>query len=293
MADPAGAERAVAEAEALAERGDLVGAAARYRDAFREHPRPDLMCNVGVAYYKAKDLPRAHRYLDQCLAIGTSLDASFIATVKTVLAAVEQKLASDSYKPLSFLVHPASATTAFDRLHDEPLVGSNRIWVPLGTYTATVRADGYVARVLEIQATDASPAEYNVRLDRAPAPQEPPSATSVDLSATAPRPPERSLVAPIVVSAGTGVLGGIALGLYFSALSSAEQAGDRDNSAMEYESHADDARARQRLSWSLGAAAGIAGVIGGVLWYRALKTPARVDVHASGSAASVALTHRW
>ena len=61
LADPAGAERAVAEAEAMAERGDLVGAAVRYRDAFRKHPRPDLMCNVGVAYYKAKDLPRAHR----------------------------------------------------------------------------------------------------------------------------------------------------------------------------------------------------------------------------------------
>lgn len=293
MADPAGAERAVAEAEALAEQGDLVGAAARYRDAFREHPRPDLMCNVGVAYYKAKDLPRAHRYLDQCLAIGTSLDPSFITTVKAVLAAVEQKLARDSYKPLSFLVHPASATTAFDRLHDEPLVGSSRVWVPFGTYKATVHADGYVAQVLEIRASDASPAEYSVRLEHAPPAEKPPSATAVELSAAAPRPAERSLVAPIVVSAGTGVLGGIALGIYFSALSSAEQAGDRANTSEEYDALADDARSRQRLSWSLGAAAGVAGVIGGFLWYRALRTPTRVDVSASGSAASVALTHRW
>jgi len=58
-ADPATAEQRAAEAKDRATHGDLPGAAAKFREAYAADPRPDLICNVGIAYYKAKDLPRA------------------------------------------------------------------------------------------------------------------------------------------------------------------------------------------------------------------------------------------
>ncbi|MEO7097427.1 MAG: hypothetical protein ABI175_29470, partial [Polyangiales bacterium] len=47
------------EAERLGKAGDVLGAAAQFRAAFAADPRADLLCNVGVAYFKAKtEMPR-------------------------------------------------------------------------------------------------------------------------------------------------------------------------------------------------------------------------------------------
>ncbi|HEX5061818.1 MAG TPA: hypothetical protein VFV99_20765, partial [Kofleriaceae bacterium] len=144
FADGGAADRAAAEAQTRAANSDFIGAAAKYREAFKAEPRPDLMCNVGVAYYKAKDLPRAQRYLDQCLSIGTSLDRAFIDNVKKVLAAVETKLAAGNFTPVDLLVQPPAATTNVEGgvPFDEPLLGSRRVWFPFGKYKLTVHAEG-------------------------------------------------------------------------------------------------------------------------------------------------------
>lgn len=274
-----------------------MGAAARYRDAYREYPRPDLMCNVGVAYYKAKDLPRSHRYLDQCLTAGTALDPDFIASVRNVLAAVEQKLATADYKPLSFVVQPQSSTTTFAAgVHDEPLVGPRQVWVPFGSYRVTIHAEGYADRILDIPATSRERAEYNIKLEPAAAVVAPPPDRQI--TALPPPPPPAagpSYFAPIVASAATGVLGGLALGVYVTARGQAETAADANavGDARAYDAAADTARKRQYISWGIGAAAGAAAIVSGILWYRAATSSARVEVTATASSGGVTVVGSW
>ncbi len=169
-ADPGAADQATADAQARAAKGDYIGAAAKYREAFGAEPRPELLCNVGVAYYKAKDLPRAQRYLEQCISIGTSLDAGFITNVKKVLAAVDAMLAKGSFTPVDLLVQPPSATTSVEGgvPFDEPILGSRRVWFPYGTYHVVVHAEGHVDRTLEIEAKDHAAVPMRVALERAP-----------------------------------------------------------------------------------------------------------------------------
>lgn len=306
-ADPASAERFERDAEGLAASGDFLAAASKYREAFREHPRPDLICNVGVAYYKAKDLPRAHRYLDQCVMTGGSLDREFIANVKKVLAAVEQKLTTGAFKPLNFIIQPSSATTTFaSGIHDESLVGSRQVFVPYGRYQVTIHAEGYRDRVIEIVADNSQPAELSVKLEPALVEPTPPAPSP----APAPPPPEkplpeapppapaaqRSLVAPIVASAATGAFGGLALGYYISARGAAEDAtaAGRDGLSLDlYNTYADRADTRERIAWIAAGAAGVTAVVAGIFWYRAMKTPSRVEVTATHESAAVSILGRW
>lgn len=296
-ADAATADDLGKAAESLAASGDFPGAAAKYREAYRESPGPDLMCNVGVAYYKAKDLPRAHRYLDQCVTTGASLDREFIGNVKMVLTAVEQKLIAGDYKPLNFIIQPPSATTTFTSgVHDEPLVGSRQIWVPFGSYVVTIHAEGYIDRVLDITADNRERVDHSVKLEpTAPVAKQPPPPTDgVRLPEVPPssRPAERSFVAPIIASAATGVAGGLALGFYIAARGSATEAAGAETND-RYTAEADAAESRQHLSWIIGGVAGVAAITAGVLWYRALQRPSPVEVSASRSGASLSLVGRW
>ena len=321
-ADPNAADRAVSEAQTRAAANDYIGAAAKYREAFAAEPRPDLMCNVGVAYYKAKDLPRAQRYLDQCLSIGTSLDHAFIANVKKVLAAVETALASGSYTPVDLLVQPAAATTTIDGgvPFDEPLLGSRRVWFPFGHYKLTFHAEGRVDRSLEIDARDHTALPARVTLERAPVEPVSPAQGSATGSAepsgsaataagsaqgsgsaeeagsgsvtiTPVRVQRPSIVAPIIATAASVGLGGAALGFYLGARSAAQDAG-KTGDTMKYADLVDKARGRQHISWVLGGVAGAGAIVTGFLWYRYAST-SHVEVQASGSGVALSLSGRW
>src|SRR5215470_17873339 len=85
-ADPRTADQAAAEADARARAKDYLGAAAKFREAYAADPRPDLICNVGVAYHKAQELPRAQLFLSRCLERGSALDSAFIDVVRATLA---------------------------------------------------------------------------------------------------------------------------------------------------------------------------------------------------------------
>jgi hypothetical protein len=190
-------------------------------------------------------------------------------------------------------VEPPTATTTFARgPHDEPFVGSHKIWVPYGTYRVTVHAAGFVDRTLEITADNHQLEELRVPLEPASPSHEP--ARPVEPTPVGP-PHESSrpsLLAPIVASAATGVLGGIALGFYLSARSAATSAGADANSAAVYEEYADKARDRQHIAWGIGAAAGVGAVVAGVLWYRSLHST-HVEAHASANHAGLSLVGRW
>jgi hypothetical protein len=319
IADSGGgaADRAVAEAQTRAANNDFVGAAAKYREAFKADPRPDLMCNVGVAYYKAKDLPRAQRYLDQCLAIGTSLDRAFIDNVKKVLAAVESTLGKGTFTPVDLLVQPPTATTAVEggAVFDEPIVGSRRVWFPYGTYKLTVHAEGHVDVVIPIDARDHAALSARGVLALAPAPPPPIETGSVQGSADVgssgsgsgsgsasvvvvappPMPPPRvsrpSKLAPIIATSAAAALGGVGVVYYIAALGSADRAG----MAVTEQAHdvlEDEAYTRQRIAWMFAAAAGAGAIVSGVLWYRYANAP-HVEVQATGSGAAVTLSGRW
>jgi len=303
-ADPAGAERLAKDAQGRADAGDFLGPPSKYREAFGEQPRPDLMCNVGVAYYKAKDLPRAQRYLDQCLRIGASLDPGFITNVRKVLTAVEQKLASDTFTPIDLAVQPDTATTTVDGgVHDEAIVGSRRIWVPYGSYSLVVHAEGFADQTQTVVADSATPRSISMKLLAAPSTTvesptgdgsanagsnagsaaTPPARGSAS-APPAPAPARRSLVAPIVASAASGAFGGLALGVYISARSTASKA-ESTTDASNYRALSDDARDRQHLSWIIGGFPGGPDLVAPVLWYRGARSPAQVHVPRAGSGA--------
>jgi len=316
FADSGAADRAAAEAQTRAANNDFVAAAAKYREAFKAEPRPDLMCNVGVAYYKAKDLPRAQRYLDQCLSIGTSLDRAFIDNVKKVLGAVESTLGGGNFTPVDLLVQPPSATTAVEGgvPFDEPILGSRRVWFPFGKYKLTVHAEGHIDRVVEIEAKDRTAVPVRVALETTPAKVETGSAEgSADTgsastgsgsatietgsgSAVVEPPPapaiaKHSIVPPVVATGASVAVGVVALLYWRAALDSADKAGKTDD-ATAYGKLKEEARSRQHMSWLFGGIAGAGAIVSGVLWYRYASAP-HVEVQASGSGAGIAISGRW
>jgi len=308
FADSSTAERAVAEAQTRAANNDFVGAAAKYREAFKADPRPDLMCNVGVAYYKAKDLPKAQRYLDQCLSIGTSLDRAFIDKVKAVLVAVESALAAGNFTPVDLLVQPPAATTSIEGVFDEPILGSRRVWVPFGKYKLTVHAEGHVDEVIDVDAKDRTAIPARFTLEPAPPPIETGSGSAQGsgsgsdasaagsgsaIAAPQPPPPPRkpSLVPPIVATAASVGLGVVGVGLFVNALDYADQAG-KANTRPKYDDLVETARSRQHLSWVFGGVAGVGAVVSGILWYRYASAP-HVEVLPTASGGAITLSGRW
>jgi hypothetical protein len=159
------------DAKRLAADGDFIGAAAKFREAYAATGSPELVCNVGVAYYKASDLPRAHRYLHQCQQVGSSLDRSFMQQVTAVLQAVEGNLATGDFTPVEITVEPASATakiTVVDgRPHDDAFEPGQVLWFPHGTYQVLVAAPGYAGKRSALTVNGHQRVTLHVKLDEA------------------------------------------------------------------------------------------------------------------------------
>jgi hypothetical protein len=274
------AEQLADEARALAAAGDLLGAAARFRAAHALDPRPELLCNVGVAFHKAKDLPRAHLYLGQCLTRVGSLEAGFASSVRAVFAAVEDTLRGGAYAPVDVTVTPATASvtvSAFDP--EDAIVGARVVWLPFGHHTLTARAEGHVEQAVAIDLEGPGQQTARIALVRASGA----AGAGADDGTTGggdsiERPVSGQLLPrsrrPAIVA--TAATGGLAIGagvVYLLARSAAASAGDAGIDDREYADRVDSARFRQHLSWGLGGAAAIGAVASGWLWYRATRSP--------------------
>jgi hypothetical protein len=298
-ADPASADRIASEANARADAKDYLGAAAKFREAYAAYPRADFICNAGVAYYKAQEVTRAQLFLARCLERGALLGDKFMQNVRAALAKLEATLRSGSFTPVDIVVEPRFATVSVSAFAaDETFEGERTVWVRFGTYTVTVRAEGYIEHMVSIEATHRAivpvrvtlvkqPVEP-VRREPAPAPSGS-AATPVTGRATAAAHPERaspSLAPPIVASV-------VAIGLAGSAVyarSIANDHADRAGFALRqstYQTEADATRRWNRIFSIDVALTGVAMVASSYLWYRATKHPSAAAVDVTAHTASI------
>lgn len=302
-ADPAAAARAEAEADVRGNAKDFLGAAAKYREAYAADPRPDLICNVGVAYHKAQELPRAQLYLGRCLERGSALRSQFIDAVRATLSKIEASLKAGSYTPVDVVVEPRFATVAIDAFApDETFDGGRTVWLPFGSYHVTVRAEGYLAQTVALDARNRAVYPLRITLEREPVvvapPREPEPAVPTG-PALRPADPERppaavapssSLTVPIATAAAAVTFAAVAVYARSQAGSHAERAGFALTSD-DYHAEADSA-GRWNTIFGVGlAAAGVSAAASGYLWYRVLSAPApaaHVEVSAHGASITVA-----
>lgn len=297
------------EAAKLAAANQMVAAAAKFREAYASDPRPEYVCNVGVAYLKAPDLPRAQRYLSDCTQLGASLSKDFLASVRKVMETVEQKLVAGNYTPVDLFVEPVQATILVEGgvPFDEPIVGSRRAWFPYGSYKLVVHAEGYTDKVVDLTAKDHTAVRLATKLDKptgAPPIDQPPiEKPPIGQPPIETRPVERSLAPPpdvapsklpaVTATAVTGVAAVSGAILYYLAYQKREDANE-----LPAGSDFDEARSAMK-SRLLGAriAGGVAIVGAGVsayLWYRATRsTSTTLEVQSTGDGAAVSFGGRF
>jgi hypothetical protein len=262
-ADPAAADAEVKLAEVAALGGDFVGAASHYKLAYAADARPELICNAGVAYYKAKDVTRAHLYLSRCQERGTALDPAFVSAVRTALAAVEGMLRGGEFTPVDIVASPDGANVTIGAFGEtDAFVGSRLVWLSRGRHTLTVRAEGYVAKVVELEAQGAERQPMSVTLERqvlvrAPAVVAPPG-TDPRLREPDVQTIDRPSKVPAFVALGGTVVAFVVSGIaYAQAKDSATMARE----AISIDVYNDDKATT--TTWNrVSAASGIVGILG-------------------------------
>lgn len=294
-ADTAGGEKASAEAEQLAKAGAFTEAAGRFREAYRLDPLPKYLCNVGVAYQKAKQLAKAHLYLTECLRTGVNLDVAFLAKVGEVVAAVETTLRDSGFVAVEIAVAPDTATLeleTFDR--DEKFVGSRTLWMTLGRHTATVSAEGYATQRVEIDATT-STGRIEIALVPGGAAMPAPTPTPITMPAPTPgdgsRPSHRVL--PLVVASSALVLAGGAIGFELAGRSKYDESKTLEDNAAQ-EAAYDAANTRHYVAQALAAGAIVGAGVAVYLFLRPRsESGVTVSPAASASSAGLVLSGRF
>lgn len=304
-ADPATANRLAGEADGLARAKDYLGAAAKFREAYAADPRPDLICNVGVAYHKAQELPRAQLFLSRCLERGSALGGSFIDVVRATMSRLEASLKAGKFTPVDVVVEPRFASVAIDAFAaDEAFEGGRTVWLGFGTYHVTVRADGYTPQTVEVVAKDRAVMALRIALEREvvqpirePDPVDRSTTGTIIAPAPGPTPePERpnpaprrpSLVLPIATAAGAVAVASLAV---VARLKAGDHA-DHARFALDGDSYQTEADATRQWNTLFGvglAVAGASAIASGYFWYRVAAAPsARVEVSQRGASITVA-----
>jgi hypothetical protein len=283
-ADSAAAAAATAQAaEAAAAQHQYDEAAAKFRDAYRLDPRPEYFCNVGVAYQRAKQWPRAQLYLGECLVRG-NVDPQFTARVRAALGTVEQKLRDGDYTPVDVSVVPATASIAVgDFATDEAFIGPRVIWLPFGAHDLTASADGYLAHTEAITARDHGRAEIHFELAKRP----PPPSEFVRVVERQP-----SLALPITMSGIAVAFGAVGIGFWLDARSVMTGANSTTITREQYDDIVDRANTRKYIGWAAGGIGGAAAIAAGILWWHALRAPS-VEVAPMPGGAAISLGGAW
>jgi len=285
-ADPATADRLAAEANTLAAAGKLAAAASKFREAWlADKLRPELFCNIGISYYKAKDLVRAHLWLGQCLE-QAALEPKTVAAVRGVVASVEDVLRAGGYAPVRIVVEPSATGVTIPELGpDEAFVGTRVVWLALGAYHVAGHAESYVDATQPVTVESAAPITVSLALHKPAAPDVPPVQPAVH-AAHASRWPA------VLVTAGAAAAAGVAAYAYVAGHARADLAA----SALDRQILADDRDAVSRWNTTLvvaGSVAGAGAAVGGYLWYRAFHTEPALEIHAGPGGGGVSLSGRF
>jgi hypothetical protein len=189
------------EAGERARAGDYAGAVHLFKQANVLDARPEYACNVGIAYYKARDLPRAHYFLDGCLATGGDLPPDFLASVRRVFTTVEERLRAGDFAPVEIRVSPPQARVIVSSFaSDEPITSGRRIYLRVGQHLLLATANRHETRQIAIDLFNTDPRYVEMVLE--PFPVEAPALAPAPTAAPAPAPriamPPRVASAPLV-----------------------------------------------------------------------------------------------
>lgn len=255
------AQQIARDAQALAQQGDFLGAAARFKQALALDAKPEYECNVGIAYWKARDLPRAQLYLATCSTGASHLGEAFVAQVRDVLDEVEKLLRAGDFAPVEVRVFPEGAVVGVSTFApDDSFVGSRIVWLPFGEHDLSATAPGHDPGSVHVTITDRTPRDAHLALDETPAP--PPEIQLIPTPAPAMVHAARW---PMYVAGGATAL--LVVGdviLYRNAADDAYTAGTPN---VDYEHWASRARARRDIlyvSYGITAAAALAT---GFFWW--------------------------
>jgi hypothetical protein len=282
-ADKAKAEALATEAAEAAGNNDFKTAAQKFSAAFREDPSDEVFCNIGISYYKADELARAHLLLNFCLE-RTAVNTAVKDNVRTVLTAIESAMAGKH--SLITIDGQRGASLSIDEWgSDEVFTGTRAIWLPLGTYHVTGRAEGYRDATITIVVEKPEPQRVQVRLEKIPT-------MTGSIKPTTVRKPGWKVPAIVVTGGAVGlvVLSLVATGKSQSAADDARLAIDQDT----FDDDQSTANTWNRVSLISGGLAVAGAAAAGVLWYRAIRgTEVPVEVTPTAGGASVMLRGRF
>jgi hypothetical protein len=291
----------VRDAQDKIKAGDFVGAAAKFREAYRLEPKPDWVCNAGIAYHKAGDRPALTQlYLRMCLERGTGvLDRAFMDLVTGALGDIETALAKGSFAPVDVAVTPGTAAVAIPAFgSDDSFIGSRVVWLPWGEHAVTVRADGYVEQTVPVKIAGHDRVPLRITLERKPEQAPPPPATTIAPLAQRTPPPQpvetverRSLILPIATSAVTVVAVVVSTVGFVGARNRADRAAFAVDETV-YERDQDSIDRWNRLFGISGALAVVGAGASGYLLYRALHPVTRIEVQAAPTPTGAAVMLR-
>jgi hypothetical protein len=279
-------------AEQLAASQKYEDAAVGFRAAYRLDPQPAYLCNVGVAYHRAKLLPQAMIYLSDCLRLGRTLDPTIVGLARRVLADAQRTLGAVDFAPVTIDVKPEGTSIAISTFDpDETFVGSHVVWLPFGKHTVSATAAGYEPALVAFEVKTRTERELRVELQRVA-----PVATSpVVVTPKAPRrlvTTTRSKIPPIVATAMTLAVAGAALGIYGHASGIVDSAAAATIDRDEYDRRIDRAHTWQHASWALAGVAGAGAIVSGILWVRSMGTTT-IDVAPTAEGGAVTLSGSW
>lgn len=290
------------EAAKLAATNQMVAAAAKFREAYASDPRPEYVCNVGVAYLKAPDLPRAQRYLNDCTQLGASLSKDFLANVRKVMETLEEKLVAGNYTPVDLFVEPVQATILVQGgvPFDEPIVGSRRVWFPYGSYKLVVHAESYTDKVVDLAATDHTAVRLATKLDKpteAPPIEKPPvEKPPIEQPPIRQLPVEKPIAPPegppsklpaVTATAVTGVAA-VAGAVFFVMAKNKRDKANQTTVEMGFDQLKRDMESRLLGARIAGGVAIVGAGVSAYLWYRATRsTSTTLEVQATDTGAAV------
>lgn len=231
--DPA-TDQLVADGKALAAKGDYLGAAAKFRAAYAATQDVKYLCNQGIAYQRAKELPRAQYYFNLCVLRGSSLKE--VDATRANLVQIESSLKAGNFTPVLVLTDPPNATYTPDGWDkDDPIPAGTQIWLPYGTHKVVITPPprgSYVAQERTVEATGHDVVTLKVALavgEQAPPPHveqpppphvdKPPPDKHVDVVKPLPKPASgRPSSVPMVVAGSVGAAGLVTalVGLHFA-----------------------------------------------------------------------------